>query len=225
MPEVVAHHGIGTSRFLCGSLWVMSCLRVWKFKSATEETACFHFVELSKTQIIYFFQMHSGIISLGMCVWRYLVERALASFAAFHILSRRLTELSRKVAWLIFTSLSWALWNIINNAFIEGIFIKHSIDALYKVIIIITVVETIEQNHEAFAIETLCDKLREQAEALRRKAAIMEGDQAQMIVVYLQSSFVSSFVGLCAMALQVYIEPFVFCVIEPCSTALSALVC
>lgn len=63
------------------------------------------------------------------CSW------APASFAAFHSLNGRLTGLSRKISWLIFSPMSWALWQIRNKALIEGIFIKHPADALYKMII------------------------------------------------------------------------------------------
>lgn len=40
-----------------------------------------------------------------------------------------------KLAWMIFAALSWALWHIRNKALIEGILIKHPVDALYKMTI------------------------------------------------------------------------------------------
>lgn len=71
------------------------------------------------------------IIDASGCPWK------LASLGDFHTLSNRLSWMARRIMWLGFAAFTWALWQIRNKALIEGIFIKHPSDCLYKIIIIL----------------------------------------------------------------------------------------
>lgn len=119
-------------------LWQLCAIdyhRVWKRRSGTYwGTTCARSVGKWKPQIK-FSSNASWLISFGDVSE---TSRGAAGhqllFVAFHTLSGRLTGLSRKLAWLIFSVLSWALWQIRNKAHIEDIFIKHPADAFYKMI-------------------------------------------------------------------------------------------
>lgn len=96
------------------------------------------------------------------CSW------APASFGAFHTLSSRMSGRSRRITWLVFAAMAWALWQIRNKALIEGKFIKHPADAMYKMTIFLQLWVLLSKSTDASTIEELIHALRTLAARLRR---------------------------------------------------------
>lgn len=82
------------------------------------------------------------------------------SFGAFHTLTSRLSERTRRLTWLIFVAMSWALWHIRNKALIEGKFIKHHADTLYKMAILLQLWKLLSKSTDVSIIEVIAGKFR-----------------------------------------------------------------
>ena len=58
----------------------------------------------------------------------------------------------------VFAAMAWTLWHARNKAVIEGRFIKHPVDIIYKMIIFMQLWKPLNKTEDASTIEVLLEK-------------------------------------------------------------------
>ena len=74
----------------------------------------------------------------------------------------------RKLAWLGVGALAWSLWTTRNKATIEGIFLRHPADVVYKLVILLQLWKGLTRQRARPGVERLIARLKAKCAELRR---------------------------------------------------------
>ena len=72
------------------------------------------------------------------------------------------------MTWLGFGAIAWALWTTRNKALIEGQFIKHPADLLYKMVSFMQLWKLLAKPQDRGDVQELISKVRARCTELRR---------------------------------------------------------